>query len=185
LLRLINDILDFSKMEAGRFTIDLYPVDLPTVIQAVVGAMQPQIHERGLALNLDLIHESPLVYANSERLEQVLTNLLSNAIKFTDHGSITVRTTCDGEHMRFSVQDTGIGIAPEQQSLLFQEFRQIESEHTRRFRGTGLGLAISRRLMELMGGALSVESIPGAGSTFHCDVRLASERLWERATPAE
>src|SRR5258706_2465977 len=120
LLRLINDILDFSKIEAGRFTIDLYPVALPSIVTTVASMMQPQIQERGLELKLEIAPDAPLVYANSERLEQVLTNLLANAIKFTDHGSITVRTSCDGERLRCSVVDTGIGIAPEQQRTLFQ-----------------------------------------------------------------
>jgi signal transduction histidine kinase len=173
LLRLINDILDFSKMEAGHFSVDLYAVDLTAVVQNVVGTMRPQMHERGLALNMELAPDVPLVYANSARLEQVLTNLLSNAIKFTDEGTITVRVTHGGDYVRLSIQDTGIGIAPEQHGVLFQAFRQIESAYTRRFGGTGLGLAISRRLVELMGGALSMESTPGVGSTFHCDLRVA------------
>ncbi|MFL5802046.1 MAG: histidine kinase N-terminal 7TM domain-containing protein, partial [Roseiflexaceae bacterium] len=180
LLRLINDILDFSKIEAGRFTIDLYPVALPSIVTAVASMMQPQIQERGLELKLEIAPDAPLVYANSERLEQVLTNLLANAIKFTDHGSITVRTSCDGERLRCSVVDTGIGIAPEQQRTLFQEFQQIASDHTRRYPGTGLGLAISRRLVEMMGGALTVESAPGAGATFHCDLLLVGEVLHEK-----
>jgi signal transduction histidine kinase len=181
LLLLINDILDFSKIEAGRFTIDLYPVVLPTVVENVVSMLQPQIQERGLDLKIELDPDAPLVYANSERLEQVLTNLLANAIKFTDEGSITVRTASDGTRLRCSVADTGIGIAPEQQRVLFQEFQQITNNHTRRSTGTGLGLAISRRLVELMGGTLTVESSLGAGSTFHCDLPLATEQLREQA----
>ncbi len=176
-LRLINDILDFSKIEAGRFEIALGPVDLLSVIREVVGAIQPQIQERGLQLTVEALPDLPQVYANAERLAQVLTNLLSNAIKFTDQGSITVRAWLDGDRVRFSVADTGIGIAQEQQRMLFQEFRQIENEYTRRYSGTGLGLAISRRLMQMMGGALTVESTPGLGSTFYGDLPVASEHL--------
>jgi signal transduction histidine kinase/PAS domain-containing protein len=176
LLRLINDILDFSKIEAGHFSVELSSVDLAAVIHDVAGALQPQIQERGLALMLDLA-ESPPVYANRERLEQVLTNLVANAIKFTDHGSITIRTTFDGQRAHFSVIDTGIGIAPEQQRKMFQEFWQVESEHTQRYPSTGLGLAISRRLMEMMGGTLTVESTPGVGSTFSGDVPAVSDSL--------
>jgi signal transduction histidine kinase len=139
LLRLINDILNFSKIQSGRFTIDLAAVDLASVIRNVVGAIQPQIQERGLALKVDLATEVPLVYANREWLEQVLTNLLANAIKFTDQGWITVRTMYEGERVRFSVTDTGIGIAPEQQRVVFQEFQQIDNEHQDRYPGTGLG----------------------------------------------
>jgi PAS domain S-box-containing protein len=175
-LRLINDILEFSKIEAGRLEITLGPVDLPLVIRDAVGAIQPQIYERGLELQLEVATDLPQVYANAERLGQVLTNLLSNAIKFTDQGSITVRAALDGDQVHFSVTDTGIGIAPEQQRMLFQEFRQLENEHTH-YSGSGLGLAISRRLMQMMGGTLGVESTPGVGSTFYGDVPVVSEQL--------
>lgn len=174
LLRLINDILDFSKLEAGLFDVDLYSVNLAIIIHNVVGAMQPQIYERGLRMHLDLDPDLPLVRGNSLRLEQVLTNLLSNAIKFTEKGTITVRAARRGDHVRFSVQDTGIGIAPEHQEVIFRAFHQVQNPHTRRFNGTGLGLSISRRLVELMDGTLSVESVLGIGATFHCDLRLAS-----------
>jgi signal transduction histidine kinase len=180
LLRLTNDILDFSKMAAGHLTIDLEPVDLAPLIRDVVGALQPQIQERGLALTVAIAPDLPQVQANSARLAQVLTNLIANAIKFTERGSITVRAMDDGERVRFSVVDTGIGIAPEQQRLLFQEFRQIENEHTRRHSGTGLGLAISQQLMQLMGGTLTVESTPGVGSTFYGEVPIVPKSLQEK-----
>jgi len=180
LLRLINDILDFSKMAAGHLTIDLESVDLAPVIRNVVGALQPQIQERGLAVTVAIAPDLPQVQANSARLAQVLTNLIANAIKFTERGSITVRAMDDGERVRFSVADTGIGIAPEQQRILFQEFRQIENEHTRRHSGTGLGLAISQQLMQLMGGTLTVESTPGAGSTFYGEVPIVPKNLQEK-----
>jgi len=180
LLRLINDILDFSKIEAGYLAIDLEPVDLATVIQDVVGALQPQIYERGLAVTVVIAPDLPQVQANSTRLAQVLTNLLANAIKFTERGSITVRVMVDGERVQFSVTDTGIGIESEQQHLLFQEFRQIENVYTRRHTGTGLGLAISQQLMQLMGGTLTVESTPGVGSTFYGEVPIVPNRLQEK-----
>src|SRR6266540_4175128 len=180
LLRLTNDILDFSKMAAGHLTIDLEPVDLAPVIRDVVGALQPQIQERRLAVIVAIAPNLPQVQANRARLVQVLTNLIANAIKFTERGSITVRAMDDGERVRFSVADTGIGIAPEQQRILFQEFRQIENEHTRRHSGTGLGLAISQQLMQLMGGTLTVESTPGAGSTFYGEVPIVPKNLQEK-----
>ena len=180
LLRLINDILDFSKMAAGHLTIDLEPVDLAPVIRDVVGALQPQIQERRLAVIVAIAPNLPQVQANRARLVQVLTNLIANAIKFTERGSITVRAMDDGERVRFSVADTGIGIAPEQQRILFQEFRQIENEHTRRHSGTGLGLAISQQLMHLMGGTLTVESTPGVGSTFYGEVPIVLKSLQEK-----
>src|SRR5262249_14270062 len=113
LLRLINDILDLSKIAAGYLTIDLEPVDLAPLIRDVVGALQPQIQERGLVVTVAIDPDLPQVQANSARLAQVLTNLLANAIKFTERGSIIVRAIGDGERVRFSVADTGIGIAPE------------------------------------------------------------------------
>jgi signal transduction histidine kinase len=172
LLRLINDLRDFSKIEADYQPIALESVDLATVIRDVVGALQPQLKKRGLAVQVAIAPALPLVYANSARLAQVLTNLLSNAIKFTDHGSITVRALADGERVRFSVADTGIGIAPQQQHIVFQEFRQIDNEHTRRYSGSGLGLAISRKLMQRMGGTLTMESTLGVGSTFYGEVSI-------------
>ena len=180
LLRLINDILDFSKMAAGYLTIDLEPVDLAPVIRDVVGALQPQILEHGLAVTVAIAPNLPQVQANSARLAQVLTNLIANAIKFTERGTITVRAMDDGEWVRFSVADTGIGIAPEQQRILFQEFRQIEDEHTRRHSGTGLGLVISQQLMQLMGGTLTMESTPGVGSTFYGEVPIVPKSLHEK-----
>jgi PAS domain S-box-containing protein len=183
-LRLINDILDFTKMEAGHFRIDLGPVDLLSVIEQVVGTMQPQIHERGLDLKVETTPGLPQVYANSERLAQVLTNLLSNAVKFTDQGSIVVRATSTADRVQFGVADTGIGIAPEHLAALFQEFQQIEHQHRGRSSGTGLGLAISRRLMQLMGGSLWVESTPGIGSTFYGDVPIVRKNLQEKARGA-
>jgi PAS domain S-box-containing protein len=172
LLRMINDILDFSKMEAGHFSIDLYPVDLATVIRGVAGALQPQVRERNLHLVLDLPPELPLIHANSSRLEQVLTNLVANAVKFTETGMITIRAEPRDEGVRLSVQDTGIGIASTDVRRLFQPFHQIDNQLTRRYSGTGLGLAISHRLVELMNGKMSVESAPGIGSTFSCDLRV-------------
>jgi signal transduction histidine kinase len=185
LMRLINDILDFSKIEAGRFTVECYPVDLTSVIEAVAGAMQPQILARGLELKVEIAPDAPLVLANSERLDQVLTNLVANAIKFTDHGSITIRTSHDGERMHLSVADTGIGIPIEQQRDLFQEFQQFNNRHTHHSRGTGLGLAISRRLVELMDGSLTVASALGVGSTFTCDLPIVAETLHEQEAASE
>jgi signal transduction histidine kinase len=177
LLRMITDILDFSKMEAGHFSVDLYPVDLLTVIHSVAGAMRPQIYERGLTLSIELPEELPLVQANSTHLSQVLTNLLANAIKFTDEGLITIRAEVLENRVRVSVEDTGIGIAPDDQRELFQAFQQVDNQLTRRYGGTGLGLAISRRLLELMDATLTVESAAGAGATFSCGLRVAASEV--------
>jgi PAS domain S-box-containing protein len=172
LLRLINDILDFSRAEAGHLKLDLQPVDLLQATANVVGQLRPQLSERGLAFELDVPPGLPLVQANGARLEQVLTNLLSNAVKFTEAGRITLRARCGEGRVLVSVGDTGVGIAPEHHELIFQEFRRVEAAG-RRTGGTGLGLAISRRLVELMGGALTVESALGAGATFTIELPLA------------
>ena len=181
LLRLINDILDVAKLRAGQFTIECSAIDLTTIIRDVVSAMEPLILEQGLALTLDLVGELPLVYGQRERLGQVLTNLLANALKFTDQGSITIRTVHEGPRVRFSVIDTGVGIAREQQQAIFEEFQQVDNPHQGHSLGTGLGLPISRRLMELMGGTLTVESTPGVGSIFSGDLPIAEEQLLAKA----
>jgi signal transduction histidine kinase len=185
MLGLINDVLDIAKLKAGQFTVECSAVDITSIIQDVVSAMAPLIQEQGLAFKLDLAPEVPLVYGQSERLAQVLTNLLSNAIKFTPEGSITVQTSLAGRRVRFRVIDTGVGIAPEQQQVIFEEFKQLENAQKRAV-GTGLGLPISRQLMELMGGTLTVESIPGVGSVFMGELSSAQEQLQTKtrgATP--
>lgn len=179
LLHLINDILDYSKMEAGHFNVDLYPVDVTTVIQSVASALQPQLHERNLALELHLVPELPLAYANSGRLAQIITNLLANAVKFTEQGFIRVSTASQESLIEIRVQDTGIGIAPEQLAHIFQPFHQVDNQMTRRFGGTGLGLAITQRLVELMHGTISVESAPGQGSTFICTFQVATTDIFQ------
>jgi PAS domain S-box-containing protein len=171
LLSMINDILDYSRMEADRFDVELHPVDLAAVVRATAAALQPQMFERQLALQVELAPDLPLVLANSGRLEQVLTNLVANAIKFTEAGTITIRAARHGAGVRLSVADTGIGIPPERQGEIFQAFRQLDTVQRRRYGGAGLGLAISRRLVELMGGRIGVESTPGVGSTFYCDLQ--------------
>jgi PAS domain S-box-containing protein len=181
LLTQINDILDFTRMEAGHLRVDVQPIEAVHAISNVVGALQPQIRERGLKLNVEVAPGLPLVMANTARIEQVLTNLVSNAIKFTERGIITVSTQTYGGFVRISVRDTGIGIAPENLAMIFEEFRRVEHQG-RRYGGTGLGLAISRRLVELMGGNLSVESDLNKGSVFHLDLRAALVPVVEPAT---
>lgn len=176
LYRLINDLLDFSRLEAGHLTIELFPVSLGSVIEMVVGTMQPQVQSRGLVLHVDVPDDLPLVRANSMRLEQVITNLLTNAVKFTEHGSIRIEAVQHENEVLLNIHDTGIGIAPEHQEDIFQAFRQIENMHTRRFGGAGLGLAISKRLTELMGGTLTVRSTLGAGSVFSCHLPVAYQQ---------
>jgi len=170
LLGIINDILDFSKLEAGQLRLESRPFRLETLITKVDSLLGPTARAKGL----DLHFASPpvgLLQGDPLRLEQVLTNLLGNAIKFTERGEVRVNITPLAENdqglgLRFAIQDTGIGIAPAARERLFSAFSQADTSITRRFGGTGLGLSICKRLVEMMGGEIGVESAPGQGSTF-------------------
>ncbi len=172
LLNVINDILDFSKIEAGKLIVESSPFDLRTVIEEVQEILAPRAEERKLDL---VLHYSPSLpryfIGDSGRIRQVLTNLIGNAVKFTEQGHVLVAVTRVGQEgrravMRVAVEDTGVGIAPEMQGLIFEKFSQVDSGTTRKYGGTGLGLAISKQLVTLMGGEIGVESKPGEGSTF-------------------
>ena len=172
LLTVINDILDFSKIEAGKLSIELQPVDLRMVMEEVNEMLAPKAEDK----KLDLILEYPAALphhflGDGGRMRQVLTNLTGNAIKFTERGQILVTVECENVDaqkaaIKVSVQDTGPGIPPDKLKLLFQKFSQGDGSTTRVYGGTGLGLAISKQLVELMGGAIGVESREGEGSTF-------------------
>ena len=172
LLTLINDILDFSKIEAGQLSLDARPFRLETLTARVASLLGATAVAKGLELRLEPPADAlgPL-QGDALRLEQVLINLTGNAIKFTAQGEVVIRIAPLhlGEtevRLRFAVQDTGIGISPEAQARLFDPFTQADSGISRRFGGTGLGLSISKRLVELMGGMIGVDSQPGQGSTF-------------------
>lgn len=168
LLQQINDLLDLSKIEAGRMDLEAIPFDLRTVCQEVVALLSPKAAEKQLSLGLDfaLPTNTPLL-GDPARVRQVLLNLADNALKFTEHGGVCIEVRPQGEGgLRLSVIDTGIGIEPGTQPLLFSKFTQADSSTTRRYGGTGLGLAISKRLVELMGGKIGVLSEPGKGSRF-------------------
>ncbi|HRF50040.1 MAG TPA: PAS domain-containing protein [Anaerolineales bacterium] len=182
LLSIINDILDFSKIEAGRVALDLHPFDMTTVVEGVVDLLAVRAREKGLRLIGCVDPAIPAaLLGDSGRVRQILLNLLSNAVKFTNHGSIAVRVALESidpgpqprAHVRLIVSDSGIGIAPEAQTRLFQPFEQAERSTTRRFGGTGLGLAIVRRLTELMEGTITVDSHVGVGTDFTIDLSLA------------
>ncbi len=173
LLVLLNDLLDLSKIEAGRMDLERIAFDLVELIRDAAQVMAPTAFEKGLDLILRIDREVPdRVYGDPVRLRQVLTNLVGNAVKFTPQGEVFVNveavdtnpTSC---RLHFSITDTGIGIAEDRLSMVFEPFRQSDSSMTRRFGGTGLGLSICRQLVELMGGNMWVESQPGQGSTFH------------------
>jgi PAS domain S-box-containing protein len=175
LLSLIEEILDFSKIEAGRLDLEIAPFDLAALLEETVELIAPRAQAKGLAIASYLEVGLPRqVMGDAARLRQVLLNLAGNAVKFTEQGgaAVLVQAGAGPHEIDFLVRDTGIGIAPAQQSLIFGEFEQADSSAARRFSGTGLGLAISRRIVERMGGGIAVESAPGAGSTFRITLAL-------------
>jgi len=174
LLAIIDDILDFSKIDAGKLALEHVEFDLRQTIEDVVALLAEGAQRKGLEFACRIAEDVPQnVRGDPVRLRQILTNLVNNAIKFTERGEIVVDTRCeDGGHLRLSVSDTGIGIAPEAAATLFQPFRQADNSTSRKFGGTGLGLAIVKQLAELMGGTVELETAPGKGSTFSVTVRL-------------
>ena len=172
LMTVINDILDFSKIESGKMELERHPFQLAKSIETSFDLFRAKIREKGLWLSYQINAGVPSHLIGDElRLRQIVNNLLSNAIKFTDRGQIVVQVDCEGREeaacrLRISVTDTGIGIAPASMPRLFESFHQADGSISRRYGGTGLGLAISRRLAQLMGGNLWVESVVGKGSVF-------------------
>lgn len=178
LLVIINDILDYSKIEAERLTLHPEPFDLERTIHEIAMLLQPRAREKGIDLLIDFDMFLPTRYVGDPgRLRQVLTNLMGNAVKFTEKGHVLVRVVgmdsgLDQQNLHISVEDTGIGIAPENLDAIFGEFNQVESQANRKFEGTGLGLAITQRLIERMNGAVWVDSELGKGSCFGFRVTL-------------
>ncbi|MES2889124.1 MAG: response regulator [Pseudomonadota bacterium] len=169
LLTLINDILDLSKIEAGKIDIVPEPVPLAGLVEGLVHSLQPVALQKKLQLRVALEPGLPnRLETDSQRLSQILKNLLSNALKFTERGEVRVQVRPQGDSggVAFAVHDTGIGIAPEQQDLIFEAFQQADGSTHRKYGGTGLGLSISRDLARLLGGRISVQSTPGQGSVF-------------------
>ena len=167
LLGIVNDILDFSKIEAGKLQVESTPLALRPLLENALALVSDRATEKGLQLELRLAPDLPAACQGDPlRLGQILANLLSNAIKFTEQGSIALEAECRDGLLELTVRDTGIGMTVEQQSRLFQAFEQADSSITRKYGGTGLGLAITRSLVELLGGAIRVDSAPGQGSSF-------------------
>jgi signal transduction histidine kinase len=180
LLALINDLLDLSKIDAGRMTMQSEAVSVADALAAAAQTVEPQAAAKGLSLSLDIPGNLPYVQADAERVHQVIVNLLSNAIKFTHEGSVMI-TACQSERngrsvIEATVADTGIGISKADQAIIFDEFRQVDGSSTRAYSGTGLGLAITRKLIEMMGGVVWVESEVGQGSKFSFALPVAQEK---------
>ena len=167
LLSLINDILDLSKIEAGRMELELSSFHLPTALSNAMTLVRERAQRHGIELGLEVDPRLGELQADERKFKQIVLNLLSNAVKFTpDGGRVDVAAKQKKETIEIAVRDTGIGIAPEDHAAVFEEFKQVGRDYTRKAEGTGLGLALTRRLVELHGGEIALESAPGKGSTF-------------------
>ena len=166
LLSLINAVLDLSKIEAGQMELRSVPVDLTTLIEECIRTVETAADEKSLSIGLALEPDLPTVVTDPDKVKQILINLLSNAVKFTETGRISVATRRQGSGVVISVEDSGMGIAEDQMTQIFEQFHQVDNSSTRQHGGTGLGLSISRTLARLMGGDISLESKVGVGSRF-------------------
>lgn len=176
LSHLVDDMLDLSKIEADRLEVKIEPLSLGPCLQEVVDQLKPMANTKGLQLTLEMAEALPNVLADSHRIPQIVINLVSNALKFTEQGGVIIRCTLleNYDMLRVSVHDSGIGISPAALGYIFEAFRQADGSTTRRFGGTGLGLTIARKLIELQGGEVAVESIVGVGSTFSFTLPIAA-----------
>ncbi len=191
LLGLIDDILDLAKVEAGKLTLSYEQIDPIHLVEEVCAALRPKAAAKGLALGVESVGWLPQsIITDPTRLQQVITNLVANAIKFTEQGRITVhvrtgRFNTEHEQIEFAVQDTGVGMNAEQQSRVFESFQQGDAGMSRRHGGSGLGLTISKRLVSLMGGAMTVQSEPNAGTTVSVRIRLRTSGSDEPRQPTQ
>jgi signal transduction histidine kinase len=181
LLGLINDVLDLSKIEAGQLVLELSDYCVQDIAQTVRSTLEPLAADKKLALKLELAPGLPPGHGDGRRLTQVLINLVGNAIKFTDAGEVAIKAEANNGSFHVSVRDTGPGISATDQAKLFQEFQQADNAITKKKGGTGLGLAISKRIVEMHGGKIWVESKPGQGSTFTFTLPVVVERQVEAA----
>ncbi|HKO08046.1 MAG TPA: GAF domain-containing protein [Alphaproteobacteria bacterium] len=177
LLGLINDVLDLSKIEAGQLKLSIEDYSLPAVVQQVVSATESLARNKSLALTATIADAMPAGRGDERRLTQVLLNLVGNAIKFTDKGSVAIRAVAENGQFEIAVADTGPGIKPEDRARIFEEFQQVDDTNTRKKGGTGLGLAISRRIVEMHGGRIEVDSTLGQGSTFRVIIPQRAEEV--------
>ena len=184
LLSLINDILDLSKIEAGRMDLELSRFDLGDALHNALSLMREKAVRNGVELRMDISSQLGECVADERKFKQIVLNLLSNAVKFTSKGgAVWIEARCSAAEVEISVSDTGVGIAPKDLSLIFEEFRQAGTDHLKKAEGTGLGLALTRRFVELHGGTISVRSEPGKGSTFSFTLpQKAAVEAYEHST---
>ena len=166
LLGLINDVLDLSKIEAGQLTLSVADYSMTEVVQSVFTAVEPLATEKNLALKVELLPGLPVGRGDERRIAQVLLNLVGNAIKFTDAGEVAIKASAVNGSFEVAVSDTGPGVAPADQQKIFEEFHQADNSSTRKKGGSGLGLSISKRIVEMHGGRMWVESELNRGSKF-------------------
>ena len=186
LSELVNDLLDLAKVEAGKVEVRAIEFEVSELIGTLRGMLRPLLPEKSpVSLIFEDVATLPKLYTDDSKLAQILRNLISNAIKYTDWGEVRVSVSQSFDRVNFSVADTGIGIAPEDLTRIFEDFVQIDSSHQKRIKGTGLGLPLSRKLAELLGGSLSVESTIGAGSTFAVSIPIVYSAIPADFPPQE
>jgi signal transduction histidine kinase len=175
LLELVNDMLDLAKVEAGKVDVKSVRFTVGNLFGALRGALRPLLTSQSVELNFEPAHELPALFTDEAKVAQILRNLISNALKFTEAGEVrvTARPSEDGACIVFSVRDSGIGIAAEHRELIFEEFSQVQTRLQKKVKGTGLGLPLSRSLARLLGGDLTVESVPGQGSVFTLTIPMS------------
>ena len=172
LLQLIEEVLTFSRVEANRERLDIEPTTLRQLAREVCAIIEPLAHERGLRFD-ERIHDPELMlHTDARKVRQVLLNLLGNAVKFTEQGEVSLDAAATGKGVCFTVRDSGIGIATDDLTHIFEPFWQAETEIHARVSGTGLGLPVTRQLVHLLGGRIRVESTPGQGTTFRVELPL-------------
>ena len=178
LLALINDILDITRIEAGRMPLNLVTFGLPELVEEVMAELEPIIKRSALAVHAQMRPKLPKVRSDRQKVKQIVLNLLGNALKFTPAGTVTIQAAYDAAERTvvIAVKDTGVGIAPEDQAKVFEDFRQLDSSPARGYGGTGLGLSICRRLSQMLGGTIELESQVGVGSTFTLSLPVRPRR---------
>jgi signal transduction histidine kinase len=179
LLGLINDVLDLSKIEAGQLKLDISDYSLNNVVASVQAVIEPLAADKKLDFKIEIAPSLPQGRGDERRLTQVLLNLVGNAIKFTDQGEVSIKADASNGSFNVSVRDTGPGISEADQAKLFQEFQQADNSITRKKGGTGLGLAISKRIVEMHGGEVRIESVVGQGSTFSFTLPVRADEVIE------